>query len=315
MRNFVRGLLTIFCLSVSSAYAIFPDSGWYWNPNQSGRGFNIEIQNNVLFLSAFTYANGQPIWYVSSGTMSSDRNFTGRLLQTTGGQCFGCAYSAPSVSDVGAISIAFSNETHAVLTLPGETISVQRQGWAGYTASPDALFGEWSTTEGGPVFPVFSVDRISFSVPFLSSGVNYAQGNRTGSSSNIALGAYNANLNSWLVLLDSSTSYYRAYQFQFTGLNRIEGQYWLYLKTSTLSGPGTYFVAHRTKSQARVKGGSAPGIAKSAPLQSVNTKFGQFDFLQEENARLRATQNSEGPLPFDIRIIQALETALKASSK
>ena len=242
--------------------------------------------------------------------MSSDRTYSGRLSQTSNGQCFGCVYSAPGFTDVGAVTITFSDETHAVISLLGQTISLQRQDFANYTLAPDALFGEWSTTTGEPAFPVYFGDRVSFSGPFVSSGVTYASGNRTGDSARIALGRYDPNIASWIVLVDSSTSYYQAYNFRFSGLNRIEGQSWTYLKTGTISGSGLYFVAHRTKSQARVKGGSAPGVTKSAPLQGINTSFGQFDVAQEENSRLRSTQNKEGPLPFDIRIVQELEMAL-----
>ena len=324
MRNFFTGIVAIFCLAISSAYAIFPDSGWYWNANESGRGFNLEIQNNLLFISTFAYSNGQPIWYVSGGAMSSDRNYSGRLLQTSNGQCFGCAYSAPGFTDVGAITISFLDETHAVVSLLGQTVSLQRQDFANYTVSPDALYGEWATTTGDPVFPIYFADRVAFSGPIVSAGVTYASGNRTGDSARIALGYYGPSINSWLMLVDSSPSYYTAYNFRFSGLNRIEGQTWTYLKSSTMSGSGLYFVGHRTKSQARVKGGSAPGITmsaplprgtKSAPFPGSNASFGQFDIAEEQNSHLQSMQNSVGPLPFDIRIIQELEKALKPTLK
>lgn len=324
MRSFFRGAVAIFSLAISQAYAIFPDSGWYWNANESGRGFNLEIQNNLMFISAFAYSNGQPIWYVSGGAMSSDRNYSGRLLQTSNGQCFGCAYSAPGLADVGAITITFSDETHAVVSLLGQTVSLQRQDFANYTVAPDALFGEWATTIGDPNFPVYFADRVAFSGPFISTGITYAAGNRTGDSARLALGQYNSSLGSWFLLVDSSTSYYTAYNFRFSGLNRIEGQSWTYLKTNTLSGPGLYFVGHRTKSQERVRGGSAPGITKSVPLpagtksapqQGSNASFGQFDIAEDQNARLQSIQSAEGPLHFDIRIIQELEKALKSTLK
>lgn len=322
MRTYLKGLVAIFCFSISSAYAIFPDSGWYWNKGESGRGFNLEIQNNLLFISAFAYSNGQPIWYVSGGPMGTDRTYSGRLTQTSNGQCFGCAYSGPAFTDVGAVTVTFSDETHAVITLLGQTISLERQDFANYTVAPDALYGEWSATTGEPAFPVYFGDRVSFSGPLVSSGVTYASGNRTGDGARIALGRYAPDITSWIFLVDSSTSYYQAYNFRFSGLNRIEGQSWTYLKTGTISGPGLYFVAHRTKSQARIKGGNAPGVTKSAPLligtksaplQGANISIGHFEIVQEENNRFRHMLNQDGPLPFDIRIIQELETALKAS--
>jgi hypothetical protein len=48
-------LILMFAVLSVNAHAILPDGGWYWNPTESGRGFNIEIQNNVLFVAGFVY--------------------------------------------------------------------------------------------------------------------------------------------------------------------------------------------------------------------------------------------------------------------
>src|SRR2546423_376824 len=82
-------------VTVGSASAILPDSGWYFNPTESGRGFNIEIQNNVLFMAGFLYdTTGKPIWIVTGGPMSSDRTYSGAALQTANGQVLGGSYHA-----------------------------------------------------------------------------------------------------------------------------------------------------------------------------------------------------------------------------
>src|ERR1051326_8416883 len=50
------------------AYAVVPQTGWWWNPNTPGTGFFIEQQNNTLFMTAFLYAsNGQATWNLSLG--------------------------------------------------------------------------------------------------------------------------------------------------------------------------------------------------------------------------------------------------------
>ena len=66
------------------------------------------------------------------------------------------------------------------------------------------------------------------------------------------------------MLVDSSTSYYSYYVFTKKTFNRIEGQQWTYLKTSLPTGSGLYFLGHRTKSYARLRGLNAPGVAKAA---------------------------------------------------
>ena len=268
--NVLRVALAAFLLSfalVRPAAAMLPDSGWYWNPAQSGRGFNIEIQDNLLFMAAFAYdAEGQPTWYVAGGPMSSDRSFSGRASRVTGGPCFGCPYTAPGVTDAGSVSVVFGDEGSAMVTILGESIAVRRQDFANLTLNPDALYGEWSTTEGDPAFPIYFGERISLGAPFTSNaGETYASGRLSGgSSSRVALGRYDPSLGAWLLLLDSSTNYYHLYRFRFTGLNRIEGTDWLYEKTGNPTGSGTFFLAHRTKSKARVNGLNAPGTTKAA---------------------------------------------------
>lgn len=258
-------LSLLLALVLGNARAALPESGWYWNANESGRGFNLEIQDNTLFMAAFAYRpDGSPVWYVTGGPMSSDRTYSGDLYETASGQCFGCAYRPANLLPVGRASVTFTSERSASISLLGGTVSVVRQDWSNSgAASRDALFGEWSIVEGEPSFPLYVGERISLHTPGSSSAGPYAGGNRTGSSSSIAVGGYVASEGVYSMLLDSSTSFYRFYVFNLNGLNRIEGLTWLYRKTEQPTGSGTYFLAHRTKSYARVRGLNAPGVAKS----------------------------------------------------
>jgi hypothetical protein len=248
-----------------AALAMLPDNGWYWNPAESGRGFNIEIQDNALFMSAFVYRpDGTAVWYVGGGPMSSDRAWSGDLYETANGQCVGCAYRAPDLILTGRASITFTSERTATISLPGGTMSVERQDWSGYgSLTHEALLGEWATTEGDPAFPVYFADRITLSQTRSDSAGTYAAGNVTGISSRQAVGDYYSSLRVYNILVDSSTSYYSFYAFTMNTLNRIEGLEWTYRKGESPTGSGTYFVAHRTKSAARVRGTNAPGIAKA----------------------------------------------------
>lgn len=247
-----------------AVFAMLPDNGWYWNPAESGRGFNIEIQDNALFMSAFVYRpDGTAAWYVGGGPMSSDRAWTGDLYETANGQCIGCSYRAPDLILAGRASINFTSERTATISLLGGTVSVQRQDWSGSgDASRDALFGEWSTTEGDPAFPIYFGDRITLNSPQTGSSGPFAAGNRTGSSSRLAVGMYSASLREYSILVDSSTSYYTFYVFTLNALGRIEGQSWTFRKNESPTGSGMFFVGHRTKSYARVRGLNAPGVRK-----------------------------------------------------
>ena len=286
------------------SFAILPESGWYWNPAQSGRGFNIEIQDNLLFVAAFGYDTaGQPDWWVAGGPMQSDRTFTARASRVTGGQCFGCPYSAPALTDAGALTITFSDEGHATVVFMGETMTLQRQDFANLTLNPDGLYGEWAITEGEPEIPVYFGDRLSFSGPVTTGGLTYASGGRTGNvTTRTALGRFDSSLNLWTILVDSSASYYTTYRFRFTGLNHLEGQAWTYLKTESLSGQGVFFVGNRSKSRARVNGSNAPGVTKAL----ADDLAGALD-----SARARVTGKAPADAP-SAALLREMERALEA---
>ena len=48
-------VLVFFSLFTGIARANSPESGWWWNPAEGGRGYSIEIQDNQLFFAAYSY--------------------------------------------------------------------------------------------------------------------------------------------------------------------------------------------------------------------------------------------------------------------
>ena len=45
--------------------AFTPENGFYWNPAEPGRGYNIEIQDNFLALTVYAFAaNGQAAGFI-----------------------------------------------------------------------------------------------------------------------------------------------------------------------------------------------------------------------------------------------------------
>ncbi len=98
-----------------------PESGWWWNPTESGRGFALEIQNGSLFMAGYMYDSlGNPIWYSSAGTMAASDSYRGTWIQWGNGQTLSGSYKAPSIvnSNVGSIELFFTSTTDAILTLP-----------------------------------------------------------------------------------------------------------------------------------------------------------------------------------------------------
>lgn len=108
----------------------YPESGWWWNPNENGRGFSIEIVGNTLAMAAYLYdETGAPTWYLSSGPMMTPTHYRGTWQLFSDGQALGAPYRAPVVrnADAGSVDIIFVSPRDAVLTLPdGRQIAITR---------------------------------------------------------------------------------------------------------------------------------------------------------------------------------------------
>ena len=143
-----RLIVAILCLMwVSTASAFQPRSGTWANLAESGRAFNIDIQDGVLVLIVYAYDGaGNAQWYLASGAMTnSQHNFTGTLDKYRNGQCVSCNYagSPTLVGNDGTVVIAFDSETSAMITLPGgHTAAIQPYNF-GIGEPPQGLLGEW----------------------------------------------------------------------------------------------------------------------------------------------------------------------------
>ena len=136
----------LFAIAASTT-AFQPRSGVWANLHESGSGYTIEVQEGVLVITIYSYQpGGAPQWYLAAGPMTNDQhNFTGTLDKYVGGQCISCVYSgSPTLAgNDGSISIAFTSETSATLTLPGgRTTQIQSYSFA-TGDPPNGLLGEW----------------------------------------------------------------------------------------------------------------------------------------------------------------------------
>ncbi|HUI99887.1 MAG TPA: hypothetical protein VLY46_06600 [Usitatibacter sp.] len=106
-----------------------PQTGWWWNPLEDGRGFSIEKHGNNLFFASFLYdASGRSTWVVSSGPASLDgAYYSGDLLSAHGGQTLGGAYPGfPAVDRLGSVALAFTDASHGTMVWPGGTVPIER---------------------------------------------------------------------------------------------------------------------------------------------------------------------------------------------
>jgi hypothetical protein len=112
-------------------------------------------------------------------------------------------------------------------------------------------------------------------------------------------------------LLNSSTSYYAFYRFQFSGLNAVEGITWTYLKTGSPSGSGLPVVGARTMSFSAVKTGTDPGTNTQVNVDKVI-----FDahFEQQNHAadyvQIRSSRASVQEASAEVRAAAVLLTDL-----
>ena len=151
-------LLVLLFARVSPAHAA--QSGWWWNPAESGRGFFIEVEGDFAYVGAYLYApDGRADWVVSQGRMSSAMSYSGRLLSFRGGQTLTGDYRAPGTpGDVGGIAIQFDDDWHATLTWPGGTVAIERFAFDGGVvldpAMPPKTGWWWNGQESGSGFGI-----------------------------------------------------------------------------------------------------------------------------------------------------------------
>ena len=142
--------------------AFSPQSGWWWNTAEGGRGYFVDMQASSIYFTGFGYtAAGGETWYLASGDVyasgvGSTCVFNGALQSFAGGQTLTGAYHGPaSATDMGNVSISFSDATHATASLPGETLALQRYVYANNgSANPQGPVDErtgiyWNPAEGG----------------------------------------------------------------------------------------------------------------------------------------------------------------------
>ncbi len=174
-------VLAVLSLFASSASAFTPESGLWWNPAEDGRGYTLEIQDNVLVILVYGYdddSQRSSAFFIGAGALQGNAAFSGTLDGATNGQCLTCVYQGRPIilaGAGGAVSIAFDTETRARLTIGGRTIPIERHNFA--LGNPtEKMLGEWQvvldlSSRTGTTFQdypfygdVFTIDRVDTSL-------------------------------------------------------------------------------------------------------------------------------------------------------
>jgi cytochrome c553 len=107
-----------------------PQSGLWWNPQESGRGFIMEFQGSELYLAAFVFdADGRPSWYTALGPVVGRNRFNARWQRFADGQTLTGAFRPARAleTDSGPVSIEFETTRRAIITMPdGRRVPIER---------------------------------------------------------------------------------------------------------------------------------------------------------------------------------------------
>lgn len=104
-----------------------PYEGSWFNPEQSGSGFLLEVENDKLLGYYFGYDDeGEPIWALFNGQLQDASEQGGlwkvnsTLSKYKGGNCINCAYKPPNeLEDIGEIEVVFNRHAHASFSIDG----------------------------------------------------------------------------------------------------------------------------------------------------------------------------------------------------
>ena len=160
-------VVSAFCLHSPGASAE-PQSGWWWNPNENGRGFFIEARNGLIYLAGYFYdSDGRATWLTSGGPLSDPYFYQGTLQSYRSGQTVFGPYRPPeSAVDVGPVTLKFIDDSRGTITWPGGTVAIERLMFDVNDQIPAAFFGLldppfrpetgwwWNETESGTGFSV-----------------------------------------------------------------------------------------------------------------------------------------------------------------
>lgn len=123
-------LLTLLLTGFSqSATAHDPETGWWWNADQPGRGYSIEQQGSTIFFAAYLYSeSGFPTWFIAALSKEGEHGFKGKLETFANGQTLLGEYQAPDKVDdnAGEITLEFTDDDKGILTWPGGTVPITR---------------------------------------------------------------------------------------------------------------------------------------------------------------------------------------------
>ncbi len=259
-----------------------PESGQYWDPDEPGSGYNIEIQDNYLYIAFNVFdEDGYPIWYASGGFLDGNSSYEGLIGYFSGGQCLGCEWQQNSVgvdSGLGYVNLEFITETTAELTILGVTKTIERFNF--YLGDElEKMRGEWQVVIDASkytdvdTYPYFS-DVMLFEQVEVYAGDVLVTGCRSESTvyyhycttralqNNDLAAFYDDEYDELVAVMRDDANHYLAYYLK-TGTDQFDGMAYSYRVGShpDLSVDGFTVRGFRTASKTFVDDGVGPSSA------------------------------------------------------
>jgi hypothetical protein len=108
-----------------------PVTRWWWNPDESGTGCNVQVHHGTLVVTMYGYAPmGDPIRYRAAGGLAHPGNnvvATGTLDKYRGGQWASCMCQRPAMTgNDGGITITFKSSSAATVLLPRGRVTLTK---------------------------------------------------------------------------------------------------------------------------------------------------------------------------------------------
>ncbi len=325
MRFFQKLLIATTLLVTAQTKAFTPESGFWWNPDEPGSGYAIEIQDNFLFIATYVYdEGGVPIWYTAGATMGGNSEFQDNLNYTFNGTCIDCNFTPTTtlIGERGNIDIIFDTETTATIRFQGAVKNIERFNFL-LGDETQRMLGEWQAVIdfSGLNFDFqFSGDVLLFDILSSSGGDDFAEGCRPdnaqdGFCSDFALNnhemaaTFDFQNNQLLIVVDDSPDFWLAYYVDL-GLNQFDGVVELYPKST-----GRNFVFHpvrgfRSASRSFIETGVGPSKKAKYDNKAVRGIAGNLSVLPTSKTLSEFSKDEQTKLLRQQTIIQTLIDSL-----
>lgn len=278
MKTVMKTVLKVICLLFglsTTAWAFMP-AGGLWavdeeNTGQPGRGFQIEVENEIIVLTYYGYrADGSSVFYLAAGPVVGN-SFSGALTEYQNGKALGTTgQPASAVGSAGTVYATFTSGQHGTITFPGESPKAISKLAFGYANNPDGLMGTYLFAYIGST-AVFT-DYYTLSI---NLGVSTANGNGIVTNSSNSFGCeyqVSGTLKDSIVCVESpETSTSDQYFFKISG-DRGTG-------VGTWTSASSYYPLHvlRTLTKTGKKTGLNDGTLTALTTYSTSPSNSSMD--------------------------------------